>query len=372
MDELAKLLADGEPQERQAKEVNFGMTSLHISKFAFDKAFRYAQLVMKRKKRSVEVGGLLSKPKDATDRVARNAYLVKDQDVRESFYELSPEGVLRARKDLEELGEVPVGWWHSHGRMGTFHSNTDDDNQLVTLNQIAPFNYITKHVEKTISNLETRIDGSTVTIFDPSDPSRKFAITLKDEDPELVAEKLKLTEEKRIGFTYSFVVNHHRWKRFRVPYCELATRDLCTNCLSSKEDSIKVPYQLFDEDEVFKLDNDAMNKEIDERVFLFGDRVKKFFLPEHWRGRSKGTLVDPNTVDKTHFKDSRSYVVPKSGTPYKPVGGSTQQFVDTPSSVYGSQGSLFSDEPEAGDEGSSDDDQGDFTDFNQDLWTRED
>ena len=294
MENLDLLLIDEEPSEEPRRENGNGLDAVHITRYAYEKAFRYAKLVMERKNRSVEVGGFLTTPKDAKDRVARDAFLARDQEVRVGFYELSAKNVLKAKKELEKKGRKVIGWWHSHGRFKTFHSNTDNKNQMVLLNQIAPSNYVSQTQERTY-DVRSRVEGKTLVFYDPINSDRAFHLDLKNGAPELVAERLKIITEKRTGFAYSFVVNHHRWLPFRAPYCEVATREVCSDCMQDNSISRRTGYKIFEEGE-FNINDDELITEIDERVHLFGQRAEKtYFLPQVFEEkRASGVLERPN------------------------------------------------------------------------------
>jgi len=207
-----------------------------------------------------------------------------------------------------------IGWWHSHGKLDTFHSPTDQKNQLVLLNQIAPSNYIPFNYED-IFGLQSRIEGDKLVFFDNENPNTQFYLDLKNINPELVAERLRVKEEKRIGFCYSFVVNAHRWMRKRVPYCEIATRDLCRKCLKPSDVSVQVGYRVFD-DERFVINDDELLREIGEKVHVQGEYKpvkKQAYLPSVFEEqRSKGELKKPElghgpTQSKSFFGGIGNY-----------------------------------------------------------------
>ena len=294
INKLDELLSGEEPEELQGN-ANFGFDALHLSRYAYEKAFRYAQLVMQGRIGSLEIGGFLTKPKDNPDRIARDAFLARDQEVGSSFYRVSAEDVSRAGKELAEQGQRIIGWWHSHGRLDTFHSPTDNENQMVLLNQISPSNYVTSSHERAYDGLQSRVEGNTLIFFSSDNPAVQFHLNLEEDNPEIVAQKLKIVEERRIGFAYSFVVNHHRWLSRRVPYCEIATRDICGNCINSKDQSVAVGYKIFDDRE-YTINDEQLLGEIEERVHVGHKKGKKnYFLPSTFQEkRSAGTLSEPN------------------------------------------------------------------------------
>lgn len=296
MANLDILLVGEEPEEKKDVNRRFGLDELHISRYAYEKAFRYAKLIVDKNRESLEIGGFLTTPKDSQDRIARDAYLARDQEVTSVRYELSAEDVQKAGKELEQNGQRIVGWWHSHGKLNTFHSSTDDKNQMVLLNQISPSNYITVPDELNHDGLQSRVEGNDLLFWDPKNPSTKYKLGLKGEDLNLVAKRLNILKEKRIGFAYSFVVNYHRWLRNRVPYCEIATRDICSSCMDSKDSSVRVGYKIFDEGE-FEIDDEKLSQEIYEKVSIWGRRKRanrSYFLPSTFESqRAAGTLKEP-------------------------------------------------------------------------------
>ena len=303
MIDLDTLLKGKEPEEEQKKEINFGLNELHISRYTYEKAFKYAKFVVKIKRRNSEIGGFLTTPKNAQDRVARDAFLTRDQLVSAVNYKLDAEKVLEAGKEIESQGNKIIGWWHSHGRGTSYHSDVDDENQMVLLNQIAPSNYITLPQEKTYENLQSRVEGDKIIFWDPENPNTKYQLELKKQSPELVAERLKILKDKKIGFAYSFVVNFNRWLRKRVPYSEIATRDLCRSCMNPEDVSIPVKHKIFDEGE-FYIDDNKLIEEIKDKVYTYGEvkENKTYFLPEVFEEkRANGTLTKPKFHETSKY-----------------------------------------------------------------------
>lgn len=301
MENLDALLEGGEPAKIQKQDGRFGLNELHISKYAYEKAFRYAKLALQIRKSTVEVGGFLTLPKDSADRVARDAFLARDQHVSSVSYRVEAADVLRAAKEISQQGQKIVGWWHSHGSMRTFHSDVDDRNQQVLLNQISPSNYVSVPHKKLYAGLKSRVEGDKLVFWDPKNVGTMFRLRLAGVDPRLVAEDLQVEEEKRVGFAYSFVVNWSRWLPQRVPYCEIATRDLCTACTGANDLSSQTGYSVFDYSERIPEDEQLV-EELKDRVILFADRQNKrsYFLPEKFlEQRAAGTLTRPAIVAPT-------------------------------------------------------------------------
>ena len=305
MDELDKLLI-GEAEEIKVKD-NYGFDQLHISSYAYQKAFSYARLVMDKRPGSVEIGGFLTQPRDSKDRVVRDAFLARDQRVSRYEYMLDADSVLKAKKELDERGERILGWWHSHGRFDTFHSKIDDENQQTILRQIAPSNYVVVSKEKDLKDLQSVVDGDDLVLWDSYEPSTKFRIKLKDENPNSVIKNMRIISDKRIGFAYSFVVNHHRWIDKRVPYCEIGTREVCHDCSSVSSNSKRVEFKLFEDNDQRIIDDSVLLKEIEDRVNVNGEKGRSYFLPSVFKDkRDSGTLTEPEFNHPTEQVDGKA------------------------------------------------------------------
>lgn len=263
MKDLGALLGGGEP-ERKPTIISNGLDTIHITQYAFEKAYAYARLACKKAKGSIECGGYLIAPKDSGDRVATDSFLAKNQDVSSGLFTIKAEDVIKAGREINEKGYRVLGWWHSHGNLNTFFSQTDDNGQRTVLNEIGSFNYITQREEKEVKNLEVRIDDGRVVMFDRRSPERKYEIEVGNPGKLSIA-KLKLQQERRIGFAYGLVVNNTRRKKERKPYAEIATRELCGFCRGSKDKSVPVEVTFFDTGE-FEIDGDALMAEIKDRV----------------------------------------------------------------------------------------------------------
>jgi len=269
MKDLDALLGQGEPEKRKAV-VNNGLDSIHITEYAFEKAHAYARLAVKKAKGTIECGGYLIAPRDAQDRTATDSFLAKNQDVSDGLFTIEAEDVIKAGREINEMGYRVLGWWHSHGNLRTFFSATDDNGQRTVLNEIGAFNYVIQNEEKEVGNLEVRAEDGRIVMFDRRSPERKYEIEIDGDPSKISIAKLKLLQEKKIGFAYGLVVNNRKIKK--EPYAEIATRDLCGFCRNSKDKSVPVDVTLFDTGKV-KIDEDALMAEI-------GDRVKmrsKFF-----------------------------------------------------------------------------------------------
>ncbi|MEK6974614.1 MAG: Mov34/MPN/PAD-1 family protein [Nanoarchaeota archaeon] len=291
MSGLDDLLNQGEPGKRKTV-VNNGLDTLHITQYAFEKAYAYARLAVKKARGTIECGGYLIAPRNAQDRIATDSFLAKNQDVSAGLFIIKAEDVIKAGREIDEMGYRVLGWWHSHGNLETFFSLTDDNGQRTVLNEIGAFNYVTQSEEKEIGNLEVRTKNGRVVMFDRRNPERRYEIETHRSTSKLSIAKLILQQEKRIGFAYGLVVNNRKVEK--EPYAEIATRDLCGFCKNSKDKSIPVDITLFDSGK-FEIDEDALMAEIEARVNM----ERKFFRlvkKGKYRNLKQGSLLPQQTV----------------------------------------------------------------------------
>jgi proteasome lid subunit RPN8/RPN11 len=362
MKDLNALLGEGEPEIRETV-VDRGLGSLHLTKYAYDKAYAYARLAVKIARGTIECGGYLIAPKEAKDRVATDSFLARNQEVSGGLFTIEAEDVIKAGREIDEMGYKVLGWWHSHGKLRAFFSTTDDNGQRTVLNEIGAINYVSQRNEKEVGNLELTTEDGKIVMFDRRSPERKYEIEVNGDPGKISITRLKLIQEKRISFAYGLVVNvpglwdstfgnwsNRRYKPTKLlkkdeeyprkPYAELATRDLCCFCRNSEERSVPVDITLFDRGEVI-IDEDELMAEIEDRVHmrpkffgLLGGRYKDNQMSKIHRG-SYGDFYDYDhqaEKDDIHMKptnppkhDSDQLMTPnptnffqkKDGTPTK-------------------------------------------------------
>lgn len=301
MRDLNELLGQGEPEKKKII-VNNGLDTLHITKYAFEKAYAYAKLAVKKAEDTIECGGYLIAPKDSQDRIATDSYLAKNQDVSDGLFTINAQDVIKAGREINEMNYRVLGWWHSHGNLRTFFSPTDDNGQKTMLNEIGAINYITQKQRNEIQGPEVQIRGNKIIVFDKKNPGKKYEFEIKGNPNKISISNLGLESEKRIGFAYGLVVNvpgeqdyglrtKRKIKKNKIediitgdypkkPYAEIATRDLCSYCRTSKEESVPVDVTVFENGE-FEINEDELMKEIEERVRMKPKR--KFFSFLDWR-----------------------------------------------------------------------------------------
>src|SRR3989344_9669404 len=171
------LLSQGEPEKRSIV-VNNGLDSIHITEYAFEKAYTYARLAVQKARSTIECGGYLIAPRDAQDRTATDSFLARNQDVSGGLFTIKAEDVIKAGREINEMGYRALGWWHSHGNLRTFFSATDDNGQRTVLNEIGAFNYVIQNEEKEVGNLEVRAEDGRIVMFDRRSPERKYEIEI--------------------------------------------------------------------------------------------------------------------------------------------------------------------------------------------------
>ncbi len=293
MRNLIELLEGGEP-ERKPKIVSNGLKTLHITEYAYEKAYAYARLACKKAKGSIECGGYLIAPKDAKDRIATDSFLAKNQDVRDGLFTIEAKDVIEAGREVNEMGYKVLGWWHSHGNTGTFFSKLDDDGQKTVLNEIGAFNYIAQIDTKEVGNLEARIEDGRIVMFDKRNPGRRYEIEVDGDPTKISIAKLILQQEKRIGFAYGLVVNNV--KTDKKPYIEIATREICSSCKASKYESVRSGITFFNVGEGV-IDEKALMNDIKKRV-----KMKSRFF-SFGRGKYKGSAIWARNAGDIFFKD---------------------------------------------------------------------
>ncbi|MBP7708562.1 Mov34/MPN/PAD-1 family protein [Candidatus Pacearchaeota archaeon] len=191
----------------QAKEKVSGddFKSLHVTRSAYDRAFAYSKLICEISgEDGTEICGYLISPKESKDRVARAAYLARDQIVGPGEMKILPEDVIKAGREIDAMGYKVLGWWHSHGSLSTFHSGIDIENQKTVLNAIAPSNYVIETTER--GNIVATVEGKKLVLTDKKNPGLRYELIL-DSEQALKILSAQVREEKRVGFCYSMVVH---------------------------------------------------------------------------------------------------------------------------------------------------------------------
>ena len=163
---------------------------LQITRGAYAKVMTLAKLISRIAGSGMEAYGYLVKPRDSLDDIVTDVYLGNDQDTEGSYCRISEEGVLQACRDFESSGYSLLGWWHSHGSHGTFHSGTDWNNFRKILHGISSQTlYKTEEAVHIMEGDTLRVDNYKIT------------------GVELKGDIRILKKIERDPFAYSLVVN---------------------------------------------------------------------------------------------------------------------------------------------------------------------
>lgn len=274
-----------DPRVQEAHQRATRFSELYITREAYDTAHAYARLACSMAKRSIECGGYLIQPKDAKDRIATRAYLASDQIVDGGEITIQGEDVIKAGREVDAMGYRVLGWWHSHGTTNTFHSPVDKRNQMTVLNCLAAVNYIIEHHHKEMKNLEVRVEENKTVVMDKENPKIRYEFEGRSM-AEMNPEKMRIVEEKKVGFAYSFVVTTSLLQP--APYAEIATRESCGECDTVVDESKVVPIRVFGEEK--PIDELALRKELREKV-----RVRPLYRPRRRKGRKGFSIFSPST-----------------------------------------------------------------------------
>jgi len=314
---LDLLLAnDSLPEVREVRKEREMVPDLQITPYAMDRAFTYARLVCEVTGTENECIGYLITPKKNKNRVVRDVYFPKEQDVSSAFVRLSPQDVIKAGEEIDEQGYRVLGWWHSHAGFNAFHSSTDLENHRTVLNAISPVNFVKQINKKLIGNgtLEVRAKNGKIIIYDKNNKALRYEINVEDSSGIDVV-SMRIVDEQRLGFAYSLVVhntspikNSGKKKkgkkgrdiqtpeaemseeertirkgletRQRSPYAEVAIREYCSDCHEYQDSNKKVPITILDSNGE-EVDEKEMKKEVEERV---KKKVKtRFYVPRSWK-----------------------------------------------------------------------------------------
>jgi len=283
MKDLNDLLNEEEPEVKaEVKKKKNPFEALHVSQYTYNKAYAYARIACEIANDTMECGGYLVASKDAKNRIATDAYLAKNQDVSSGTFVIRPKQIMKAGRELDEMGYKVLGWWHSHGYLDTFFSAVDEDGQMTVLNSIAGFNYITETDKQYINDLEREVNNDRLVLTDKKNPGRKYEIITPGDPNKIEVAKLRIINETKIGFAYGLVVNNKR--KNRKPYAEIATRDFCTQCKDLEDKSRIVPVKIYQSERIWP-NYDVLWDEVEERVKM--QKRVRFLVPDLEPGKAQ-------------------------------------------------------------------------------------
>lgn len=131
---LSSAISKDEAKERADRNQN----KLRISRGAYEKIKLYANLTSKITHIGMECYGYLLRPKWSPDDLITNVYFADEQLDQQAHTLVPVEGIRRAMAAVDRMDYEIVGWWHSHGEINTFHSETDKRNFRKVHDGISP------------------------------------------------------------------------------------------------------------------------------------------------------------------------------------------------------------------------------------------
>jgi len=266
------------------------VSGVYIARSALDEINAYAEIASEESRscmgKSTECYGYLTTPKARRERIATSSFFPYNQDVSSAHVEIPEGSVISASEEIRKMGYRVLGFWHSHGDMNPFHSETDNENLLSILNRISGTsgsNCITSYLESDLlpKKIVTEIFGNKITIKDAENQfGRSLDIGLSQESPVKSLDVLyaKIRIPYKVGFAYSVVVNAHG----SDPFAKIGTRDWIPVFYEGYEKhSMEIVDQLFrTELHVVEADNRPVDKEK-----IREDVLKKLkFLQEEQKG----------------------------------------------------------------------------------------
>ncbi len=105
------------------EELTQRYTRIPIQDVVRDKIHAYAQYARNNECYGFLLGSPLGQPG-----LVSEAILAPDQSATGGSARITGEVAAQAKAEIETLGYISYGFWHSHGNLSTFHSSTDDGN----------------------------------------------------------------------------------------------------------------------------------------------------------------------------------------------------------------------------------------------------
>ncbi len=272
--------------------------TIKITKYALAKAMAYAKLVEEHKGNVEMAGFLLSSDPSSKDAIIDDVFLPNNQKVSGGSVELDPSDIIQAGREIYALDKRPVGWFHSHVNMGTFHSTTDDCELDKLSVELAPSNIFTLTRES-----EVTVTGRKGKLVINSNGRERMAIVhksvraaKKDVKPFVVI----LEENIPVSVVRSMVINLRG-----DTYAEVSVACRCTDCGINTRERWKTFVEVTDPDSEVELTQEelgVMAEEVEERVIV---EHRPQSMKYDWGGVSYGKSkygrygygVDENTDD---------------------------------------------------------------------------
>lgn len=266
-----------------------------------------------------ELYGFLVSPVASRDGVIYDALLAKNQEVTGASGHLSGLAAVESKAEIENLGMKAMGFWHSHGSFGVFHSGIDNRNignllmsfignteekeysgqrqgfvpdyknrQIVYRQKGLEFRFSLedwfsgldmKPVGEDYFNLAGEPDMQPLVVI-ARDKMGKLRLILKDDGGRIMASEPRTFETSAVkgenvktkGVAYSIVTNAKG--EF---YGLLATNRWCSSCERDETETIEdAKFNVIEGEVTF--DKEQIKRDLEERVKGFGKQKGGFFF----------------------------------------------------------------------------------------------
>ena len=153
LDNIENLLNSKPYSAEEAAEKEKGPSKIKITPGALTKIKTYARLVERITGSSNECYGFLLSKKDDDSGLVVDAYLADNQTYSSAHVSINGEDVVKGSDAVDPKGYKIVGWWHSHGRLGVFHSGTDRENFETVTHSVGPNTLKTEYEEVKLEDI---------------------------------------------------------------------------------------------------------------------------------------------------------------------------------------------------------------------------
>jgi len=316
MDLNLKILAALDEKNKNNEFDESGKRKFRITRGTYNKTMLFSKLVTRLAGGCMECYAYHLKPKESFDDIITNLYVPSDQDAVSAHIWVTPEGVKKAGEYADQHGYEPIGWTHSHGTMGTFHSHWDVNNFKVIRDEVSTVTILKKEYATFIlDNDVLKVDNYVI----------KNVAPLKDT-------KIEITKRvERKPFAFSFVVN------VRGQYyaeCWEKTYDSLNNQFVISE-----PYhpqvEIIDVDDDLEIDSIEFEWELRNKI-----RLNSSYDPRSGRSNSNGSgfrKFNDNQISKEYGVLANNFLT--AATKYINDGGNNFKLINN--LIFDNQNSNF-------------------------------